>query len=228
MQPELNGSCRAARFIRSPTSRGRWLSASRLTPRRASRASASGASWIKPAGRPRRGRCCATAGCGFRRWCAGDSFTPDEVEGRRRWMRIGIASTGRGRLGRRWWCWSSEHAGHAAGIAPKQVADGIAAVLPHAQAAGVKLAFEPLHPMYAADRSCINRMAEARLICEAAEPSDAGDRRGCLSRLVGSRAGGGDRAGGQRKKRFRLPCQRLAACKRASADRPRPDGNRLH
>ena len=30
----------------------------------------------------------------------------------------------------------------------------------------MKLAIEPLHPMYAADRSCINRMAEARHVCE--------------------------------------------------------------
>ena len=30
----------------------------------------------------------------------------------------------------------------------------------------MKLAIEPLHPMYAADRSCINRMKEARLVCE--------------------------------------------------------------
>jgi len=50
--------------------------------------------------------------------------------------------------------------------ARKQVADGISALLPYATAAGVKLAIEPLHPMYAADRSCINRMAEARHICE--------------------------------------------------------------
>jgi sugar phosphate isomerase/epimerase len=48
----------------------------------------------------------------------------------------------------------------------KIVADGIAAILPLAEAAGVKLAIEPLHPMYAADRSCINRMAEARHVCE--------------------------------------------------------------
>jgi sugar phosphate isomerase/epimerase len=48
----------------------------------------------------------------------------------------------------------------------KVVADGIAKLLPHAQSAGVKLAIEPLHPMYAADRSCINRMAEARHVCE--------------------------------------------------------------
>ncbi len=53
--------------------------------------------------------------------------------------------------------------------ARKQVTEGIAACLPHAQAAteaGVKLAIEPLHPMYAGDRSCINRMAEARAVCE--------------------------------------------------------------
>lgn len=50
--------------------------------------------------------------------------------------------------------------------ARKQVADGIAACLPDAQAANVKLAIEPLHPMYAADRSCINRATDARLICE--------------------------------------------------------------
>ena len=46
-------------------------------------------------------------------------------------------------------------------------AEGIGAVLPHAEAADVQLAIEPLHPMYAADRSCINRMAEARAVCEA-------------------------------------------------------------
>jgi len=50
--------------------------------------------------------------------------------------------------------------------ARKQVADGIGAVLDHAQAAGVRLAIEPLHPMYAADKSCINRMTDARRICE--------------------------------------------------------------
>lgn len=50
--------------------------------------------------------------------------------------------------------------------ARRQVADGIGDLLPYAEMAGVKLAIEPLHPMYAADRSCINRMAEARAICE--------------------------------------------------------------
>ena len=47
-----------------------------------------------------------------------------------------------------------------------QIADGIAAVLPDAKAAGVRLAIEPLHPLYAADRSAVNTMAQARRIAE--------------------------------------------------------------
>ena len=50
--------------------------------------------------------------------------------------------------------------------ARRQVAEGIAACVDHAKAAGVKLSIEPLHPMYAGDKSCVNRMAEARVICE--------------------------------------------------------------
>ena len=46
------------------------------------------------------------------------------------------------------------------------VADGIAAVLPHARAAGVPLAIEPLHPMYAADRACINTIDQGLDLCE--------------------------------------------------------------
>jgi sugar phosphate isomerase/epimerase len=43
----------------------------------------------------------------------------------------------------------------------KQIRDGIMAVLPEAKAAGVKLAIEPLHPMYADTRSAINTMEQA-------------------------------------------------------------------
>lgn len=50
--------------------------------------------------------------------------------------------------------------------ARKQVAEGISRILDHAAGRNVKLAIEPMHPMYAADRSCINRMAEARQICQ--------------------------------------------------------------
>lgn len=49
----------------------------------------------------------------------------------------------------------------------KQIADGIAAVLPDAGAAGVRLAIEPLHPMYADDRSAINTMRQANEVCDA-------------------------------------------------------------
>jgi len=43
----------------------------------------------------------------------------------------------------------------------KQIVDGIAALLPDCQAAGVKFAIEPLHPMYAGDRSAVNTLAQA-------------------------------------------------------------------
>ncbi|MBX5105346.1 sugar phosphate isomerase/epimerase [Rhizobium lentis] len=50
--------------------------------------------------------------------------------------------------------------------ARQMVFDGIAAVLPHARAAGVKLAIEPLHPMYAADRACVNTLGQALDMCD--------------------------------------------------------------
>jgi sugar phosphate isomerase/epimerase len=49
----------------------------------------------------------------------------------------------------------------------RQIADGIAAVSAHARARGVKLAVEPLHPMYAADRSAITTLRQARELCDA-------------------------------------------------------------
>ena len=45
--------------------------------------------------------------------------------------------------------------------ARKMVADGIASVAPYARDRGVKLGIEPLHPMFAADRSVIVTLAEA-------------------------------------------------------------------
>lgn len=49
----------------------------------------------------------------------------------------------------------------------KHIHDGIAAVIPDASAAGVKLAIEPLHPMYADTRSAINTLAQANDMAEA-------------------------------------------------------------
>lgn len=48
----------------------------------------------------------------------------------------------------------------------KQIRDGIATLLPEASAAGVKLAIEPLHPMYADTRSAINTLSQANDMAE--------------------------------------------------------------
>jgi sugar phosphate isomerase/epimerase len=50
--------------------------------------------------------------------------------------------------------------------ARQMVTDGVAAMLPHAKASGVRIAIEPLHPMYAADRACVNTIDQALDICE--------------------------------------------------------------
>jgi len=43
----------------------------------------------------------------------------------------------------------------------KFVVEGIAAITAHADAAGVNMGIEPLHPMFAADRSVINTLGQA-------------------------------------------------------------------
>lgn len=55
-----------------------------------------------------------------------------------------------------------------------QVSEGIAALLDDARERGMPLAIEPLHPMYAADRACINTMAQALDVCDALDPSRSG------------------------------------------------------
>ena len=55
--------------------------------------------------------------------------------------------------------------------ARQMVSDGIAAMLPHALASGVKIAIEPLHPMYAADRACVNTIDQALDICDLLGPN---------------------------------------------------------
>jgi sugar phosphate isomerase/epimerase len=49
----------------------------------------------------------------------------------------------------------------------RQIQDGIAALLPECRAAGVKLAIEPLHPMYADARSAVNTLGQANDMVEA-------------------------------------------------------------
>ena len=47
-----------------------------------------------------------------------------------------------------------------------QVFDGMQAVLDHARSNQMPLAIEPLHPMYAADRACVNTMKQALDLCD--------------------------------------------------------------
>jgi len=54
------------------------------------------------------------------------------------------------------------------------VRDGIGEVLDHARGAGVPLAIEPLHPMYCADRACINTLAQALDVCDEVAGRDGG------------------------------------------------------
>ncbi|MEI7831290.1 MAG: sugar phosphate isomerase/epimerase family protein [Prolixibacteraceae bacterium] len=48
----------------------------------------------------------------------------------------------------------------------EQIAEGIVKILPSAQRSGIKLAIEPLHPMYAGDRSAINTLGQANDMVE--------------------------------------------------------------
>ena len=59
-------------------------------------------------------------------------------------------------------------------LARNQVRDGIADLLGYARAARMPLAIEPLHPMYAADRACINTMEQALDVCDELDPQRSG------------------------------------------------------
>lgn len=67
--------------------------------------------------------------------------------------------------------------------ARKQIHDAIGTLLPDAQARGVRLSVEPLHPMFAADRSAVLTMKQAREICESFNAELPGPA--CGKRLVG-------------------------------------------
>ncbi len=54
--------------------------------------------------------------------------------------------------------------------ARRDVHDGIAATLEYARSLGMPLAIEPLHPMYAADRACVNTLEQALDLCDAIDP----------------------------------------------------------
>lgn len=54
-----------------------------------------------------------------------------------------------------------------------QVEDGVSRLLEHAKNVGVRLALEPLHPMYAGDRSCLNTLQQALDLAENIEPDSS-------------------------------------------------------
>jgi len=59
-------------------------------------------------------------------------------------------------------------------LSRRQVSDGIAGLLDYAKANNMPLAIEPLHPMYAADRACINTLEQALDVCDALDPARSG------------------------------------------------------
>ncbi len=59
-------------------------------------------------------------------------------------------------------------------LARSQVQDGIAATMDYAREVGMPLAIEPLHPMQAADRACVNTMEQALDLCDAIDPARTG------------------------------------------------------
>ncbi|WP_296570958.1 sugar phosphate isomerase/epimerase [Phreatobacter sp.] len=63
---------------------------------------------------------------------------------------------------------------HDLGAARAQVEDGIAELLEYARASAMPLAIEPLHPMYAADRACVNTLEQALDICDRLDPGRTG------------------------------------------------------
>ena len=90
------------------------------------------------------------------------------------------------------------------------------------------LAIEPLHPMYAADRACINTLEQALDVCDALDPQ----RAGALGVAVDLYHVWWDpklqaqieRAG--RDRLLALPCVRLADADHRPAERSRHDGRR--
>ncbi len=60
------------------------------------------------------------------------------------------------------------------GRARNEVHDGIAASLDYAREVGMPLAIEPLHPMQAAERACINTLEHALDLCDELDPQRSG------------------------------------------------------
>ena len=55
-----------------------------------------------------------------------------------------------------------------------QVEERLAELLDYAKGVGMPLAVEPMHPMYAADRGCVNTLAHALDLCDVLDPDESG------------------------------------------------------
>jgi sugar phosphate isomerase/epimerase len=60
------------------------------------------------------------------------------------------------------------------GDAREMVADGVAALVPYAKKLGVKIGLEPLHPMYAAERSVLVTIGQALEMASGYDPAEVG------------------------------------------------------
>lgn len=59
-------------------------------------------------------------------------------------------------------------------LAHNQVLEAIAELLEYSRGANMPLAVEPLHPMFAADRACVNSMRHALDLCDKIDPARSG------------------------------------------------------
>jgi sugar phosphate isomerase/epimerase len=59
-------------------------------------------------------------------------------------------------------------------LSRSQVRDGLADTLEYAKQVGMPLAIEPLHPMQAAERACVNTLEQALDLCDELDPAGSG------------------------------------------------------
>lgn len=71
-------------------------------------------------------------------------------------------------------CGAAPSPGRDIAAARRMVADGIAELAPYARERGVRLGIEPMHPGFAAERSCITTLREARVLAERFDPATVG------------------------------------------------------
>lgn len=69
---------------------------------------------------------------------------------------------------------TGQPAHHDIARARNEVRDGIAASLEYARKVGMPLAIEPLHPMQAAERACVNTLEHALDLCDELDPGHTG------------------------------------------------------